>query len=293
MYRRILLAVDPEGLAESVLPIVAALARRSGGEVFALAAAKASDTPEQRATLQKHVQEATSKLKAAGITAHGEVRQVAEESTVASEIVAVCHERKADLVALGSHGRGSIAALLEGSVGRQVLSRVDAPAILVHSRDTALGTLFPRPLRRILVPVDHSETSRQAVRVAVDIAREERAAVLILHVREMVPFGDVPYIEGSDEAHQLMQELTAELPTTEGSIEKRIDEPSLDPVPEIVEAAEKWNANLIVLGSRRLTGVGGLFLGSVALGVIRHSGRPVLMAGHPTHQLDRGQRPAG
>jgi hypothetical protein len=29
MYRRIVLAVDPEGLAESVLPIVAALARPS------------------------------------------------------------------------------------------------------------------------------------------------------------------------------------------------------------------------------------------------------------------------
>jgi len=31
MYRRIVLAVDPEGLAESVLPTVATLARRSGG----------------------------------------------------------------------------------------------------------------------------------------------------------------------------------------------------------------------------------------------------------------------
>jgi hypothetical protein len=41
MYRRIVLAVDPEGLAECVLPIVAALARRGGGEVFVIGAAKA------------------------------------------------------------------------------------------------------------------------------------------------------------------------------------------------------------------------------------------------------------
>jgi hypothetical protein len=45
MYRRIVLAVDPEGLAESVLPIVAALARRGGGEVFVVGAAKAGDPP--------------------------------------------------------------------------------------------------------------------------------------------------------------------------------------------------------------------------------------------------------
>ena len=288
MYRRIVLAVDPEGLAESVLPIVAALARRGGGEVFVVGAAKADDPPEQRAALEKHVREASGELNAAGVTAHGEVRQVAEDSSAAAEIVAACHERAADLVALGSHGRGNIAALFEGSVSRQVLSRVEAPAILVHSRAAAQGSFLPRPLHRIMVPVDYSDTSRQAVKVAVDIARGEGAGLLILHVREMVPFGDVPYIEGPEEAQQLMQELTAELPTSDVSIEKRIDAPSLNPVQEIVEAAEKWSADLIVLGSRRLSLAGGLLLGSVAIGVVKHSGRPVLMARDPAHQLRRG-----
>ncbi|MGA7912074.1 MAG: universal stress protein [Candidatus Dormiibacterota bacterium] len=294
MYRRIVLAVDPEGLAESVLPLVAALARRSGGEVFVVGAAKASDPPEHRAALEKQVREASGELNAAGVTAHGEVRHVAGDSSAAAEIVAACGERAADLVALGSHGRGNIAALLEGSVGRQVLSQVEAPAILVHSREAAKASFLPRPLRRILVPVDYSETSRQAVKEAADLAREEGAALLILHVREMVPFGDVPYIEGPEEAQQLIHELTAGLPTRDVSVESRISEPMLNPVQEIVEAAEKWNADLIVLGSRRLTAAGGLFLGGVAQGVVKHSSRPVLMAGHPTHQLVRGgQRPAG
>lgn len=57
-------------------------------------------------------------------------------------------------------------------------------------------------------------------------------ALLTLHIREMTPFGDVPYIEGPQEAQQLMQELMAELPMTEVSIEKRIDRPALNPVPE-------------------------------------------------------------
>jgi nucleotide-binding universal stress UspA family protein len=142
MYRRIVLAVDPEGLAESVLPIVAALARRGGGEIFVVGAARAGDPPERRAALEKYVRDAAAELNAAGVMAHGEVRQTAEGSSAAEEIVAACHERAADLVALGSHGRGNIAALLEGSVGRQVLSRVEAPAILVHSRAALLGMIF-------------------------------------------------------------------------------------------------------------------------------------------------------
>ena len=288
MDRRIVLAVDPEGLAESVLPTLATLARRSGGEVFVVGVAKADDPPEQRAALEKHVRQAASELNAAGVKAHGDVRQVAPESSAAAAIVTVCRERAADLVALGSHGRGNIAALLEGSVGRQVLSQVEAPAILVHRLASAGSSFLPRPLRRILVPVDYSESSRQAVNVALDLARDEGAALLILHIREMVPFGDVPYIEGPEEAQLLMQDLKSELPTSEVSIEIRIDGPALNPVPEIVDAAEKWNADLIVLGSRRLTAAGGLFLGGVAQGILKHSTRPVLMAGHPTHQLRRG-----
>src|SRR5579864_4269429 len=125
MYRRIVLAVDPDGLAESVLPVLATLARRSGGQVFIVGAAKSSDAHELREALDKHVQEATDELTAAGINAQGEVRQVPEESSVAEAIVSACHEHAADLVALGSHGRGSLAALIEGSIGRQVLSRLE------------------------------------------------------------------------------------------------------------------------------------------------------------------------
>lgn len=287
MYRRIVLAVDPEGLAESVLPVLATLARRSGGQVFVVGTAPADD-PTEKAGLEKNVGEAVSELTEAGVSAQGEVRQVAEGSSAATEIVAACRELSPDLVALGSHGHGNVAALIEGSVSRQVLSKVEAPAILVHSRAVTQGSLVPRPIRRILVPVDFSEGSRQAVKMAADLAQEEGAALLVLHVREMVPFGDVPYIEGPEEARDLLKDTTAELAETKAEIENRIDEPSLNPVPHIVEAAEKWNADLIVLGSRRLTAAGGLFLGSVAQGVVKHSRRPVLMAGHPVHQLRRG-----
>jgi len=130
------------------------------GEVFLVGAAKADDPPELRAALEKHVREAADELIATGVSAQGEVRRVADKSSAAAEIVAACHERAADLVALGSHGRANITALLEG--GR-----------------CARGG----------------------------------AALLVLHVREMVPFGDVPCIEAPEEARQLMQELTAELPT--------------------------------------------------------------------------------
>lgn len=46
----------------------------------------------------------------------------------------------------------------------------------------------------------------------------------------------------------------------------------------IADAADRSDAGLIVMGSRRLTDLGGLVLGSAAHGVVRRTQRPVLLA---------------
>jgi len=293
MYRRIVLAVDPDGLAESVLPVLATLARRSGGDVFIVGAAKSSEAQGLREALGKHVQEAADELTAAGINVHGEVRQVREESSVAEVIVSACHEYAADLVALGSHGRGSLAALIEGSVGRQALTHLDVPALLVHSRVAGHVNVVPTPLGRILVPVDFSEASRQSVKIAEDLALEHRATVMILHVREMVPWGDLPYIEPSAEGQELVTSLADEMRRKGVTTEAQVKDPEVNPASAIVKTADDWNADLIVIGSRRLTPVGGLFLGSVAQAIIRRTIRPVLLSGHPAHEPQRSSLPRG
>jgi nucleotide-binding universal stress UspA family protein len=59
------------------------------------------------------------------------------------------------------------------------------------------------------------------------------------------------------------------------------------PAQEILTAAEELDADLIVLGSRGLGDVEGFLLGSVARNVVKHAGRPVLLARAPTNGLRR------
>lgn len=58
-----------------------------------------------------------------------------------------------------------------------------------------------------------------------------------------------------------------------------------DPAHEILRELEEWGADLLALGSRGLTGLDRLLLGSVARNVARHASRPVLVARAPGHGL--------
>ena len=54
-----------------------------------------------------------------------------------------------------------------------------------------------------------------------------------------------------------------------------------DAAAEIIEEASSWGADLLVLGSRGLTGLSRLVLGSVARNVLQGSDRSVLVVRHP------------
>lgn len=53
------------------------------------------------------------------------------------------------------------------------------------------------------------------------------------------------------------------------------------PIGRILEALDAWNADLIVMGVRRVTNLGGLVVGSIAHIVFRQTKRPVLLAERP------------
>lgn len=58
-----------------------------------------------------------------------------------------------------------------------------------------------------------------------------------------------------------------------------------DPARELIAAADAWNADLVVVGSRGLTGLERVLLGSVAANVARHCRRPVLVGREPRNDL--------
>jgi nucleotide-binding universal stress UspA family protein len=143
--------------------------------------------------------------------------------------------------------------------------------------------------RRILVPVDYSEHSRQSARAAVELAQELGASVDIVHVWDRPAYAsDGVMVRRSGEEHRSLSELIRENAESEmkeflATLEVPTGVPvthrmcSGEPAQRLVEEARTGGYDLIVVGTHGRAGVLHLLLGSTAERLIRLSPVPVLV----------------
>jgi nucleotide-binding universal stress UspA family protein len=131
-------------------------------------------------------------------------------------------------------------------------------------------------IARILVAVDFSPGSQQALDLAGEVARRFAAEVAVLHVDEALSV-----IPGSDLAET--RRVAAEHALEDATAELRRKDVRARPILrsglatiEIVEAAHAEHADLVVLGTHGRTGLAHVLLGSVAERVVRTAPCPVL-----------------
>ncbi|WP_457281538.1 universal stress protein [Polaromonas sp. P5_D5] len=142
--------------------------------------------------------------------------------------------------------------------------------------------------KRILIPVDGSDTSNKALVAGLAMARETSASVRLLHAfNEAAYLGGVdPYGTWSADLVGMMRESGAKVLTDATAIagsagvtasQLLCDEPGKRLGESVAEAAKLWNADLIVVGSHGRRGLGRVLLGSGAEQILRLAPVPVLV----------------
>lgn len=143
--------------------------------------------------------------------------------------------------------------------------------------------------KRIAVAVDGSKTSDKALREAINLAREMDAGILLLHASEempvmwepggtnMMPTQDI--MQAISEAGKvLLEKQRAQVAGQGVAVETKLAETYGGRVGGIIsEEAQKWNADLLVLGTHGRKGLDHLLMGSVAEQVMRTASMPVLL----------------
>jgi nucleotide-binding universal stress UspA family protein len=141
-------------------------------------------------------------------------------------------------------------------------------------------------LERILIPVDFSEVSLQALDYAVELGKPFGAQLLVLYVVEPIYYATPADLYGPsvnlgmlvDEQQQAARAQLTELQTQlyNRDVKAEILVDSGAPYQKIVTTAEQRKADLIVMATHGRTGFSHLLLGSVTERVVRGAKCPVL-----------------
>lgn len=149
-------------------------------------------------------------------------------------------------------------------------------------------------LRRILVPVDFSRHSEQALIYGSEFARRFNADLFLLHVFQDLTLYQPDAVNVGPPVLPPLEELTA---AQRRSLERLAMERKLNgirvtcdvvegtPVEEIVEYAEEKGIDLIVVGTRGRGWLAHAFLGSTAEKLVRKAPCPVLTVRLQEHEF--------
>ncbi len=284
---RILAATDFSDTAVHAQRAAVELAHAFGAELHVLHVQVLLDEPhldeEQLAKIQRLLE-----------PAEGKKRRVLETPTVdrriefhthlvrglnAAEVISeTCGNLNCDLIVMGTHGRRGLGHLFLGSVTEKVVRSAPAPVLTVRP-DARLPS---DGVSRIMVPHDFSEQSAEAVSHAAAWAAAFDAEVTLFHVVEPVVYPEFYSVDLlPDEMKGRIKERSLEalrkaadelLPGVSTQVEVVVGRAS----ERIVDAAVPERFDLVVMGTKGLSAVEHLLMGSVAENVLRRCELPLL-----------------
>ena len=144
-------------------------------------------------------------------------------------------------------------------------------------------------MRHIVVGVDSSEESVDAVRYAAGLAKDTGARLIVVHVRTVPPmwsteFGPEPSVENYSETMEQLAREQADDALAGSDIPWEFRTVAGDPADALEREAERSGADLVVVGSTGKGGVQRLLLGSVSTRLVHHAHRPVLVVRKPAEK---------
>ena len=197
-------------------------------------------------------------------------------------IITAALERAADLIVIATHGHTGGERFLLGSIAERVVRHAPCPVLTVPARTKPRrrGTP-PFKLRIILVPIDFSKLSTDALPWAGLLSAHLGAKIVLLHVVQSFPIDFIPARDRTNDAFVTIQ-AEAALKQLAGSLSKSMGVnvsavvSDGNPFEVICQTAKTLGADMIVQTTHGYTGLKHVLLGSTAERVVRYAPCPVL-----------------
>jgi len=194
------------------------------------------------------------------------------EGDIAEAILDFARKKEADLIVLGTHGRGGLRKALLGSVAERVFRHAPVP-VLTLGPAVRHSLCHPAPTN-ILAAADFTPASRRAVRYAAALAQERNAKLTLVHVLDPGHLQHLPdraAIERGME-RRLRELVTGEAEGVHCSVRVAVGRVTRS----ILDIAREEAADLLVMGVRSSSGVLDRLAIPHAYEVVREAPCPVL-----------------
>ncbi|MFC7096587.1 universal stress protein [Halobaculum marinum] len=285
----IVVATDGSDLGDRAVDTAFALSTALGARVHPCTVVDPFSTRQRVSDLRSHRTEANdlvdrlaTRAKREGLDADPVVR----EGRPHEELLALVAETDADLIVVGTHGRGGARRALLGSVTEKLIRTADCPVLVTHGAD-------PEPPSwgsdsRLLVATDGSDAAAPAERVGVDLA-----AALGAHLTAVSAVDEAAALSAvaggalsQDTIAAVRRSLGERADDAIKGVLTRATDAGVDADSEVLmgepsaavrDYSSDIGADLIVVGTHGRGGIRRVVLGSVAERVIRGADRPVLV----------------
>lgn len=303
MFEKILIPLDGSELAERALEPALALAEKANSQVIFLSVPVPNHFVRQHngigvlyplQALEKAHQETNEYLDA---LKKGKARKgyslnvIIHDGDPASVIVDTAVAEKADLIVMSTHGRSGFSRWMIGSVTTKVLRQAPCPVLVIRSS---------KLISRILIPLDGSGLAEQALEPGFEIASGLEAEVLLLTVQESMEVSslEIAQFEKAEKGLGVRVEQSvyerdeSYLETLAQYYEKALEVHTQYAVADgpvshcILDAADNWNADLIIMATHGRTGLQRWVYGSVTEKILRGANCSLLIIRPTAHSLN-------
>jgi nucleotide-binding universal stress UspA family protein len=280
MIERIVVPLDGSLTAESILPQVRRVLYRSDSEVILVRAVVPPAVENSIVIVEAELGAAreyllgqSDRLEKAGVR----VKHVARVGSPVGVILDVAEEQRATMIALATHGASGLKRLLFGSVAEALIRRSPLPVLLVRPFWSYELTSPVRPeqtpIRKLLMPVDGSERSLDALPGVVELAELFDTQVVLLRVLEegkRRPPEEVPE-KAEEQLRSMAKAIERKGVETQSLIVKG------DPAGQILKAVGAHEIDMIAMATHGRRGLARVTLGSVTEKVLRSAPVPILV----------------
>jgi nucleotide-binding universal stress UspA family protein len=282
VYENIVVGFDGSDLSRAALIESSNWIRRHGGKIVLVHAVYFDEeefavTPEEREKRFELGKKVCYQTREKTLSEFGvDMESLVCEGEPPEVIVNIAREKKADLIALGTHGRKGLKRLLMGSVTSGVMIDSPCDVLVVKKPCSECSGVYSS----ILLPFDGSEFSKKALEKACQLSKTDNAEITVLYVipryEEMIGFLRTESIRKNMmlEAEKILDSARGIAARHAIAIKTETQEGQTD--AEIIKAAVRLKTDIIIMGTYGWRGVNRAIMGSTTERVVIHAPCPIL-----------------